>query len=94
LAWTCTYLKNAGFITNVKRGKWALTGQGRNAEELDVEDIKRAVRTGLIVRPWNDQILVEQDTNEPPLVDSLIIEGVPRSMIILAYAGEPVPESV
>src|SRR2546423_5645884 len=57
-------------------------------------DGKRVVRTGLIVRLLNDQILVEQDTNEPPLVDALIKEGIPRSQIILAYAGEPVPESV
>src|SRR5437868_3516924 len=56
-------------------------------------DGKRVVRTGLIVRLLNDQILVEQDTNEPPLVDALINEGIPRSKIILAYAGEPVPES-
>jgi hypothetical protein len=45
LAWTCTYLKNAGYITNVKRGKWVLTEEGKNVEEVDVEYIKRAVRT-------------------------------------------------
>jgi uncharacterized SAM-binding protein YcdF (DUF218 family) len=57
-------------------------------------DGKRVVRTGLIVRLLNDVILIEQDTNEPPLVDALINEGIPRSKIILAYADEPVPESV
>lgn len=57
-------------------------------------DGKRVVRTGLIVRLWNELVLIEQDTNEPPLVDALIKEGVPRSQIVLAYAGEPVPESV
>ncbi len=57
-------------------------------------DGKRIVRTGLIVRYLNDRVLIEQDTNEPPLVDALVQAGVPRSQIILAYAGEPVPESV
>jgi hypothetical protein len=57
-------------------------------------DGKRVVRSGLIVRLLKDTVLIEQDTNEPPLVDALLQAGVPRSQIILAYAGEPVPESV
>ena len=57
-------------------------------------DGKRVVRTGLIVRLWNDMVLIDQDTNEPPLVTALIQAGLPRSKIILGYAGEPVPESV
>jgi hypothetical protein len=57
-------------------------------------DGKRVVRSGLIVRLWNDLILIEQDTNEPPLVEALVQSGVPRSKIILAYAGEPVPETM
>lgn len=57
-------------------------------------DGKRIARTGLIVRFWNDQVLIEQDTNEPPLVDALVQAGIPRSQIILAYAGEPAPEAM
>jgi hypothetical protein len=45
LAWTCTYLKNSGYIANIRRGKWSLTEQGWNASKLDVEHIKRSVRT-------------------------------------------------
>lgn len=45
LAWTCTYLKNAGYINNVKRGRWGLTEKGWQAAQLDVEQIKRDVRT-------------------------------------------------
>jgi hypothetical protein len=45
LAWTCTYLKNAGYIENIARGTWALTEQGNSAESLDIERIKRDVRT-------------------------------------------------
>jgi len=54
-------------------------------------DGQRVVRSGLIVRLWKDTVLIEQDTNEPPLADALIQAGIPRSQIILAYAGEPVP---
>src|SRR5260221_7369860 len=57
-------------------------------------DGQRVVRSGLIVRLWKETVLIEQDTNEPPLVDALVQAGIPRSQIILAYAGEPVPESV
>ena len=45
LAWTCTYLKNAGYITNVKRGTWRLTEAGLKTREIDVEQVKRDVRT-------------------------------------------------
>jgi hypothetical protein len=45
LAWTRTYLKNAGYIDNVKRGKWALTEEGKAGDKLDIERIKRDVRT-------------------------------------------------
>lgn len=45
----------------------------------------------LLVRIFGDTVIVEQDRNDKPLVDALLQAGVPRSQIILAYAGEPVP---
>jgi hypothetical protein len=39
------------------------------------------------------QIVIEMDDSNKPLVDALLQAGIPRSKIILAYAGEPVPES-
>lgn len=45
IAWTRTYLKNAGLIANVRRGKWTITELGMAADTLDVERIKRDVRT-------------------------------------------------
>jgi hypothetical protein len=45
LAWTCSYLKNAGYINNTERGKWELTELGKETSILDVEQIKRKVRT-------------------------------------------------
>ena len=45
LAWTCSYLKYAGYIKNPQRGKWGLTVLGRTISRLDPEQVKRDVRT-------------------------------------------------
>ncbi len=55
---------------------------------------QRIVNTGLVVQLINDIIIIDRDINNKQLVDALLQVGVPRSQIILAYAGEPVPESV
>jgi sulfur carrier protein ThiS len=55
---------------------------------------QRFVRAGLVVRLMGEQVLIEIDTNEPPLAEALQQAGIPRRQIVLAYAGEPVPESV
>jgi hypothetical protein len=47
----------------------------------------------LLVRVFGGTVIIERDQNDKPLVDALVQAGVPRSRIILAYAGEPVPES-
>jgi hypothetical protein len=48
----------------------------------------------LVVRIVGDKVIIERDQNDKPLVDALTQAGVPRDDIILAYAGEPVPEFV
>lgn len=53
---------------------------------------KRIVNTGLVVQLADDTIIIDRDINNKPLVDALIQAGLPRSQIILAYAGEAVPE--
>ena len=55
---------------------------------------QRFVDANQIVRLVGDKIIVERDMNDKALVDALLQAGVPRSQIVLAYAGEPVPESV
>ena len=47
----------------------------------------------LLVRLLADTIIVEHDQNDKPLVDALVQAGIPRSQIILTYAGEAAPES-
>jgi hypothetical protein len=54
---------------------------------------KRFINTGLIVHIVdNTFIVIEEDINNKPLVDALVQAGIPRDKIILAYAGETVPE--
>lgn len=52
--------------------------------------------TGIVVmaRVKEDQVIIEVDNTDRPLYKSLLLAGVPREQIILAYAGEPVPEPV
>ncbi len=53
---------------------------------------ERFVNVGLVVHLIADRIVIERDVNDKPLVDALIQAGIPRSQIVLAYAGEPVEE--
>jgi vancomycin permeability regulator SanA len=46
----------------------------------------------LIVRIEGDLVIVERDQNDKIVKDALLQAGVPRERIILAYAGEAVPE--
>jgi hypothetical protein len=61
---------------------------------VDVARLKRQHVSGvsLVVRIAGDKVIIERDQNDKPLVDALIQAGVSRDDIILAYAGESVPE--
>jgi hypothetical protein len=52
----------------------------------------RFTATSIVVHLRGDTLIIEHDDNDRPLVDALVRAGIPRSKIILAYAGEPVPE--
>lgn len=39
-----------------------------------------------------DKIIIDLDINDKMLVDALLQAGVPRDQIVLAYAGESIPE--
>lgn len=49
--------------------------------------------TALIVRIIGDKILIEEDRNSDPLYEALMQAGIPREQIILAYAGEAIPNT-
>jgi len=55
---------------------------------------KRQASTGLIVHLMGDQIVIERDLNNKPLVEALMQRGIARERIVLAYAGESVPEMI
>ncbi len=55
---------------------------------------KRTTTTSLIVRIDNNQVFIDHDINNKPLVDALVQAGIPRTQIILTYLGEPIPESL
>jgi hypothetical protein len=48
--------------------------------------------TDLYVRVVGDKIIIEHDANSAPLVEALMQAGISREKIILAYAGEQVPD--
>ena len=54
---------------------------------------RRVTDANLIVRLMDNKVVIERDMNDKPLADALIQAGIPRTQIILAYAGEPVPET-
>lgn len=47
----------------------------------------------LVIRLVADTVVIDKDANSDPLYEALLQAGVPREQIILAYAGEPVPET-
>jgi hypothetical protein len=53
---------------------------------------ERYTSVNLLVRILDDFILIEHDANNKPLYEALMQAGIPRERIILAYAGETVPE--
>jgi hypothetical protein len=55
---------------------------------------KHTSGVSLVVRIVGDKVIVERDQNDKIVLDALLQAGIPRSRIILAYAGEPVPEAV
>lgn len=62
--------------------------------DISIQNKQRHADASLIVRFENDLIIIELDMNSKPLVDALVQAGIPREQIILAYAGEPIPEGV
>ncbi len=46
----------------------------------------------LLVHVEDTFVVIYYDGNSLPLVDALVEKGVPREQIILAYAGEAIPE--
>jgi hypothetical protein len=48
----------------------------------------------LLVTLLGDKIIIQEDRNSDPLYKALMQAGIPREQIILAYAGEAIPNTV
>lgn len=88
----------AGYAGKALNGYSYLT-QNLEGDVYTVVDIARVKQqhisgVSLVVRIVDDKVIIERDQNNKPLVDALIQAGIPREMIILAYAGENVPDLV
>lgn len=47
----------------------------------------------VLARIVDNTVVIEEDTTDKKLVDALLQRGIPRSQIVLAYAGEPIPDA-
>ncbi len=59
---------------------------------IDAPSYKQPPEFMILARVKGDRVIVEADTTDRPLVDALVAAGIPREKIVLAYAGEPLPE--
>ena len=60
-----------------------------------VEYPERSPYGGVVVmaRLVGNQVIIEADATDKKLVDALLQRGIPREQIVLAYAGEPIPDA-
>lgn len=54
---------------------------------------QEVINLAIAARIENNLIQILRDIHSKPLIDALLQAGIPRSQIILAYAGEAIPES-
>lgn len=69
----------------------SIDGQMYTVVDVATVNGKRQADVSLAVRVVDDHVIIEHDMNNKPLVDALVQAGIPRTQIILAYAGEVVP---
>ena len=49
-------------------------------------------KISIMARIVSQYVVIEQDTTDKPLYEELLRRGIPRENIVLAYAGERLPE--
>lgn len=61
-----------------------------------IPDYPRKYPAGIVIiaRIVNNQVVIEHDITDRPLVHELVRAGIPREQIILTYVGEKLPESM
>jgi hypothetical protein len=59
---------------------------------IDYPDRSEFADVVVLARIVGNKIVIESDATDKPLVDALVQRGIPREQIVLAYAGEPIPD--
>jgi hypothetical protein len=59
-----------------------------------IEQNERYSFLDLYVRIVGEKIVIEHDANSKPLYEALLQAGIPREQIVIAYAGEAVPDNI
>jgi hypothetical protein len=100
-------MANLAEILKAEVAAYAGNGQGANVRLFAVLDDDQQVYTVNTVRypertrPANvmvmarilgEQVVIEEDRTDRPLLEALLQAGLKREQIILAYAGEATPE--
>lgn len=59
-----------------------------------VPDLPRPFPARIVVmaRVIGDRVVIDEDTTDRPLYEELMRSGIPREQIVLAYAGETLPD--
>ncbi|MEL6306906.1 MAG: element excision factor XisI family protein [Chloroflexota bacterium] len=88
--------------------KYAAGGRGANILLFAISDKQRGIYTvtavdypqrddvaGVVVlaRIVGNKVVIEEDMTDKKLVDALQQRGILRDQIVLAYAGEPIPDA-
>lgn len=60
---------------------------------VDYPTRREIATVALMARVAGNTIIIEEDMTDKKLIDALLQAGIPRAQIILAYAGEPVPDT-
>lgn len=85
---------------------WYAKGGGRNVRSfllvneteqvyavliIDTPIRKRSAGIVLLARIVDQQIIIEEDNTDRPLVEGLQVAGIPREQIVLNYLANPEP---
>jgi hypothetical protein len=101
-------MESLAHIVREEVAKYAAGGRGANILLFPILDDTNQVygvnavdyptrqETALVIvlaRITADKVVIEEDTTDKKLVDALLQRGIPREQIVLAYAGEPIPDA-
>lgn len=64
-----------------------------NAVDYPDRDEDEFAGVMILARIYNEQVVIEEDATDKPLLDALLQRGVKREQIVLAYNGEPIPDA-